>query len=95
MRVIDGIAYADDGSEPILAVSVRALPGFRLDTRFTDGERREFDLSPLLDSPAFAPLRDEAAFQAVYLDRGVPMWCDGLIDLSPSKILVDGVPLPG
>jgi hypothetical protein len=49
-----------------------------------------FDLEPLLDAPAFIPLKDPAIFQDVKLDYGIPTWCDGRIDLSPAFIYVKG-----
>jgi hypothetical protein len=35
---------------------------------FADGEVRDVDIEPLLDAPAFQPLRDPDAFGGVFVD---------------------------
>lgn len=93
MYVIDGIAYAGEPNKPIQAVSVRPLDGRTLWIRFSTGEEKTFDFAPLLDQPAFAPLRDRQNFQSVYVDYGVPLWLDGQIDIAPEKLYDEGVPV--
>lgn len=83
MYIKDGIAYAGT-QKPIPTISgVRPLAGSRLWVRFTTGEAKIFDFSPLLDSPAFAPLKDPEIFNGVYIDYGLPVWNDGEIDIDP------------
>jgi hypothetical protein len=46
---------------------------------FADGEVRDVDITPLLDTEAFAPLRDLAAFEQVTVDEasGTIAWPGG------------------
>ena len=60
--------------------------------RFSTGEAKVCDFTPLLSSPAFSPLRDAARFAAVYIDYGVPTWEDGTIDIAPEYLYQNGVP---
>ena len=39
--------------------------------RFTTGETKVFDFTPLLKEPGFAPLANEHSFAGVYIDYGV------------------------
>lgn len=86
MYVMDGIAYAGDPSKKLTIVSVRPLDGYRLFLRFSTGESGVFDMGPMLDSPAFAPLRDKAEFDRVYIDFGALTWMDGEADLAPEYV---------
>jgi hypothetical protein len=66
--------------------SVRALPGYRLWLRFTDGVEGEVDLSPLVGRGVFSSWEDEESFQAVGVsDSGAPEW-PGEIDLCPDSL---------
>ena len=49
------------------------------------------DFTPLLKTPAFAPLADEEVFRSVYIDRGVTVWNDGEIDIAPEFLYEHGV----
>ena len=65
MYISNGIAYAGE-QEPIIKVcGVRPLPGHRLWLRFTTGEAKVFDFTPLLKDAGFAPLADEHTFAGV------------------------------
>lgn len=50
---------------------------YKLWLRFTTGEAKIFDFTPLLKEPGFAPLADEHTFAGVYIDYGVTVWHDG------------------
>lgn len=92
MYIVDGIAYAGE-PEPIIKVSgVRPMENHKLWVRFNTGETKIFDFKPLLDMPAFAPLKSTELFNRVYIDYGVPVWNDEDIDIAPEKIYRDGVP---
>lgn len=90
MYVLDGIAYAGEKAPPLLVCGVRPMGGHILWVRFSNGETRLFDFTPLLKTPAFAPLADEAVFQGVYIDYGIPVWCDGDIDIAPELLYTEG-----
>ena len=64
---------------------LQALPNYRLFLIFDNGEIKIYSLSERLQSPAFAPLKDEALFNTVRLANGGygVIWNDE-IDLSVS-----------
>ena len=92
VRIINGIAYAGEPEQPVRVESVGALDGWRLRLRFSTGEVKIFDFSPLLDAPCFRPLQDESLFRSVSLDHGVPVWLDGEIDIAPERLWLDSFP---
>jgi hypothetical protein len=76
--------------EPVVApemVAVIARPEHTVRIVFADGEVRDVDITPLLDSPAFSPLRDPALFEQVKIDgqTGTITW-PGDVDLDPDVI---------
>lgn len=91
MYIRNGIAYAGDEKPPLKVCGVRALADHHLWVRFSTGETRVVDLTPLLTTPAFAPLQDTAKFNAVYIDYGAPVWENGEIDISPEYLYRHGV----
>jgi len=90
MYIKDGVAFAGD-IQPVLCVScVRPLEGYKLKVAFSDGTQHIVNMAPLLDSAVFAPLKDTAIFNQVYVEYGVPMWCDGEIDIAPEWLQENG-----
>jgi hypothetical protein len=76
--------------EPVIAPEmVAVIPRLAHTIRivFADGEVRDVDITPLLDSPAFSPLRDASVFEQVKVDEdtGTIVW-PGDIDLDPDVI---------
>lgn len=86
MYIKNGIAYAGEAKADIKVCGVRPMKAHKLWLRFTTGEAKVFDFTPLLSQPAFAPLADEAVFNSVYIDYGVTVWNDGDIDISPAYL---------
>ncbi len=86
MYIIDGIAYAGEREAVTEIVSVRVTGEYELYIRFRTGESGVFDFSPLLNDPAFLPLKNTDVFRGVYLDDGIPCWNDGEIDISPDYL---------
>ena len=91
MYIVDGIAYAGEQHPVIKVKSVRPLDDYKLWIRFSTGEEKEFDFTPLLSAPCFKPLTDKATFNGVYIDYGIPVWNDGEIDMAPERLYRDGV----
>ena len=76
--------------EPAIApemVAVIPRPEHTVRIVFADGEVRDVDITPLLDIPAFSPLRDPAMFAQVKVDEqtGTITW-PGDVDLDPDVI---------
>lgn len=81
MYVLDGIAYAGETKKKLSVICARPLDGYRLLVRFSTGESGGF-----LNTPAFAPLKDKAEFDRVYIDFGALTWLDGEADLAPEYV---------
>jgi hypothetical protein len=76
--------------EPSIApemVAVIARPEYTVRIVFADGEVRDVDITPLLDTSAFSPLRDPGLFEQVKIDEqtGTIVW-PGDVDLDPDVI---------
>jgi hypothetical protein len=73
--------------EYVTVRELRALSGFRLWLRFSDGTEGIRDFVDILAAggDVVEPIRDEAMFTRVYLSRGVPTWPSGL-QLDPSNL---------
>lgn len=95
MYTKDGIAYAGEQKPPLKVSGVRPLEDYKLWVRFNNGEAKVFDFAPQLDSPAFAPLKDKAVFNSVYIDYGMTVWNDGDIDIAPEYLYKNGKPAGG
>ncbi len=91
MYVKDGIAYAGEAPKLISISGVRPLNNYKIWVRFSNGEAKIFDFSPLLEYPAFQPLQDKAVFQSVYIDYGTTVWNDGAIDIAPEYLYENGI----
>ncbi len=91
MYIVDGIAYAGEPDPVIKVNGIRPMDDYKLWVRFNTGETKIFDFKPLLNTPAFAPLKSTELFNRVYIDYGIPLWNDGDIDIAPEKIYRDGI----
>ena len=85
----DGIACAGEQKKPIKAIGVRPLPDHRLWVRFSTGKIKVFDCKPLLEAPAFEPLKDAEIWSGVYIDYGVTVRMDGDIDIAPEYLFIE------
>jgi hypothetical protein len=73
--------------------NVESQRGKRLLVTFSNGIRKIYDCSPLLEDETFKPLINDALFNAVNVDKhgyGV-FWTDE-IDLSESELWLNGSP---
>jgi hypothetical protein len=76
--------------EPSIApemVAAIARPDHTVRIVFADGEVRDVDITPLLDTTAFSSLRDPDLFEQVKVDKqtGTIVW-PGDLDLDPDVI---------
>ena len=93
MYIIDGIAYAGEPCQTPEVATVEARRDGTLLVELDTGESRVYDVTPLLDFPVYAPLKDWDVFSQVVLDHGVVTWCDGALDIAPENILLHSVPV--
>jgi hypothetical protein len=66
---------------------VRAVGGYRLWVRFTDGSEGVHDLSPIVaeGGPMIEPLEAPEYFARVFVEMGAPTWPNGF-DLDPINL---------
>ena len=69
---------------------VEVQPEFVLLLTFNNGEKKTFDVSPLLTQPVYKPLC--SIFDSARVDYGTVVW-PGDIDISPDKLYLQGVPV--
>jgi hypothetical protein len=58
-------------------ISVSAIENFKLDLGFSNGEQREFDVTPYLEIGIFRELRDPKYFSLVRVSLGTVEWPNG------------------
>ena len=93
MYIIDDIAYAGKNEKEIKVISARPIDNYKLWVRFSTGEKRIFDCVKLFDFPAFQKLKDINLFNGVYVDYGIPVWCDGELDYCPQTMYDESEPV--
>jgi hypothetical protein len=76
----------------IAVIAVRALPAYRLDLDCANGERRLFDMRPLLAQTPWTTLATPALFAKVFVEHGTVAW-PGDIDVAPETLYAESVPL--
>lgn len=89
MFIKDGIAYAAAPMKEIRVLSVKSLDDHMMIVTFVSGEKRLYDATPLLDYPAFQPLKDDSVFKCAKVEHGIVVWMDGEIDIAPETMYRD------
>lgn len=74
-------------------VAVKPLKNYMLHVTFSNGEVRRFDVKPYLSMPFFAPLKDETAFQRVFVNGITVEWQNGR-DIAPHELYDNALPEP-
>lgn len=73
-------------------VSVKPHADFVLDLEFANGERRRFDMKPLLTMKPWNHVASPAIFNRVRVDYGTVVW-PGEIDIAPETLYEDSFPI--
>jgi len=73
-------------------ISVKPLPDYRLMLTFDNNEQRIFDVTPYLDDPFFAPLRNIAFFETASINPISVEW-NGGIDFCPDELYYNSEPM--
>ena len=69
--------------------TIRANDDWTLDVAFNDGAERRFDVKPLLDCEAFAPLSNIGLFKRIHNGGYFVEW-DNEADLSADTLYLEG-----
>lgn len=70
------------------AKSAKALNGFQIEVEFTNGEKRYFDVTPLLIFPVYQPLKTRTYFEKLFVSQGIVQWPNEE-DISPDLLYMD------
>ncbi len=73
-------------------VEVNPKADFQLDLVYANGERRRFDMKPLLSVKPWIRLANPQIFARARADYGTVVW-PGEIDVAPETLYDDSVPL--
>lgn len=79
-------------NELLDVVKVQAQPDYKLVLEFENGERRLFDMAPIMDKKPFGRLKQSNTFLAARVDYGTVVW-PGNIDIAPETLYDRSVPL--
>lgn len=66
-------------------VKVEARSDYTLMLEFENGERRVFDMAPLMDKKPFVHLKESPVFMTAFVDYGTVVW-PGEIDIAPETL---------
>ena len=72
-------------------VTVKPQHDFQLDLEFENGERRRFDMRPLLEIKPWNRIAKLSLFERVRVDYGTVVW-PGEIDIAPETLYDLSVP---
>jgi hypothetical protein len=71
-------------------VSVKPMPDFQIDLQYRNGERRLFDVRPLLTIKPWNRIARPEIFSLVRVEYGTVVW-PGKIDIAPETLYDDSV----
>ena len=72
--------------------SVSPMEDYRLALTFTNGEKRVFDMKPLLSVNVFKPLQNRQLFNCVKAAYGSVLWPND-IDYCPDTLYMESMPI--
>lgn len=94
MYEVDDILYAGKPVAMVSVLAVQPLEDYKLLLTFNTGEKRIFDMKPLLDYPVYQPLKNQELFRTALVDWETVSWCNGDIDVAPETLYQNSVENP-
>lgn len=73
--------------------TVKYKSPYKLILSFTNGENKEFDISPYLSYPVYESLKDESFCSKVKIFNGTAIWNEE-IDFAPDTLYLESKSLP-
>lgn len=73
-------------------IAVVPQPEYQLLVEFENGEKRQFDMRPLLERQPYLPLKGLSLFKLAYIDYGTVVW-PGNIDIAPETLYDRSTPV--
>jgi hypothetical protein len=67
-------------------ISVKATVDFQLELEFANGERKRFDMQPLLKMKPWNCVANHKLFETVQIDYGTVTWLNSEIDVAPETL---------
>ncbi len=89
MYVLGDIAYASNNGESLKIENMKILDKLCMLVTFSNGEKRIFDASKLLQYPIYKQLEDYEVFKSARLQNGIIVWNNGKIDISPETVYIN------
>lgn len=86
MYILNDIAYAGNTSEILKVKNIKVIAELCMLVTFSNGEKRIFDLSKLVEYPVYKKLKDYEIFKSAYVENGIIVWNNGEIDISPETV---------
>lgn len=87
MYIVDNIAYADDfNTENLKIIEIKIVSELYMLITFSNGEKKIFDATFLLQFPAYKKLENFEVFKNAYIENGILMWDNGQIDISTDTL---------
>ena len=68
-------------------ITVKTQPDFQLELEFANGERRRFDMKPLLKMQPWKRITSTRLFEQIRIDYGTVTLASGEIDIAPRNAL--------
>lgn len=66
----------------------KVLSGFKIEVEFSNGEVRQFDVTPLLSYPVYQSLKSRTYFEKIFVSQGIVQWPNEE-DISPDLLYMD------
>lgn len=77
------------GTQMIVISEVKPLDDYKLLLKFSNGEIKIFDVSPLLEKSVYRPLKDLRLFNKVHIIYGYTIAWNDEIDMCPDSLYMD------